>query len=141
MAFAKVIRRPYFTMPRLVQVLQLAAISLAPGAWSASLIASHFAGGIYTLSLTTSSNTTGTLSVTSQTSGCGTTPGWIELYADSRKLYCFDESWTGRGVIAEYGVATDGRLTLTGQVRTTGNSVHGLLYGGADGRGFVATAE
>jgi 6-phosphogluconolactonase (cycloisomerase 2 family) len=118
----------------------LAGLTLVPSALGATLIASHFAGGIYTLSLA-AANTSGTLSITSQGTGCGTTPGWIELYADSRKLYCFDESWTGSGYISEYGVANDGKLSLTGQARTTGNSVHGLLYGGADGRGFVATAE
>jgi 6-phosphogluconolactonase (cycloisomerase 2 family) len=118
----------------------LASIALAPGALGATLIASHFAGGLYTLSLT-SSNCSGTLSITSQATGCGTTPGWIELYSDTRKLYCFDESWMGSGLNAEYSVANDGRLSLTGQIKTTGNSVHGLLYGGADGRGFVATAE
>jgi len=118
----------------------LAGIVLAPGALGATLIASHFAGGIYSLSFS-GGNTTGTLSITSQASGCGTTPGWIELYSDSRKLYCFDESWSGSGVIAEYSVANDGRLSLTGTTKTTGNSVHGLLYGGADGRGFVATVQ
>ena len=118
----------------------LAGIVLAPGALGATLIASHFAGGIYTLSFT-GGNTSGTLSTTSQASGCGTTPGWIELYSDSRKLYCFDESWSGSGVIAEYSVANDGRLSLTGTIKTSGNSVHGLLYGGTDGRGFVATVQ
>jgi len=125
-------------MSRFVQLL--AGIALAPGAYGATLIASHFAGGIYTLSLA-ANNGSGTLSITSQTNGCGTTPGWIELYSDTRKLYCFDESWTGSGVNAEYSVANDGKLTVTAQTKTTGNSVHGLLYGGTDGRGFVATAE
>ena len=118
----------------------LSVVALAPTALGATLIASHFAGGIYTLSLAASNNS-GTLSITSQGTGCGVTPGWIELYADSRKLYCFDESWMGSGVLSEYSVANDGRLSLTSQARTTGNTVHGLLYGGADGRGFVATAE
>ncbi len=125
-------------MSRFVQLL--AGIALAPGAYGATLIASHFAGGVYTLSLA-ANNGSGTLSVTSQASGCGTTPGWIELYSDTRKLYCFDESWTGTGQNAEYSVANDGRLTVTAQTKTTGNSVHGMLYGGTDGRGFVATAE
>ncbi|EAQ85563.1 hypothetical protein CHGG_09577 [Chaetomium globosum CBS 148.51] len=125
-------------MSRFVQLF--AAMALAPGTLGATLIASHFAGGIYSLSLATS-NSSGTLSITSQTTGCGTTPGWLQLYADSRKLYCFDESWFGSGNSAEYTVANDGRLTSTGQLKTTGNSVHGLLYGGSDGRGFVATAE
>src|SRR5690242_1119430 len=118
----------------------LATIALAPGALGATLIASHFAGGVYTLSLA-GGNSSGTLSVTSQASGCGVTPGWIELYSDPRKLSCFDESWMGSGSTAEYSVANDGRLSVTGQLKTTGNSVHGQLYGGADGRSFVATVE
>ncbi len=118
----------------------LAAGILVPGALGATLIASHFAGGVYTLSFT-GGNTSGTLAITSQTNGCGTTPGWIELYSDTRKLYCFDESWSGSGVLAEYSVGNDGRLSITGSAKTTGNSVHGLLYGGADGKGFVATVE
>ncbi|KAH6843497.1 Lactonase, 7-bladed beta-propeller-domain-containing protein [Chaetomium sp. MPI-CAGE-AT-0009] len=125
-------------MSRFVQLF--AAMALAPGTLGATLIASHFAGGIYSLSLA-SSNSSGTLSITSQTTGCGRTPGWLQLYADTRKLYCFDESWFGSGTSAEYTVANDGRLTSTGQLKTTGNSVHGILYGGTDGRGFVATAE
>jgi 6-phosphogluconolactonase (cycloisomerase 2 family) len=119
----------------------LATIALAPGALGATLIASHFAGGLYTLSLSSTNCSSGTLSITSQATGCGTTPGWIELYSDTRKLYCFDESWMGSGLNAEYSVANDGRLSLTGQIKSSGNSVHGLLYGGADGRGFVATAQ
>ncbi|KAK4118789.1 putative isomerase YbhE [Parathielavia appendiculata] len=118
----------------------LACAAVVQGACGATLIASHFAGGVYTLSFT-GTNSSGALSITSQTNGCGTTPGWLELYSDTRKLYCFDESWTGSGLSAEYSVANDGRLSLTGQIRTSGNSVHGTLYGGADGRGFVATAE
>ena len=125
-------------MSRFVQLF--AAMALAPGTLGATLIASHFAGGVYTLSLA-NSNSSGTLSITSQTTGCGATPGWLQLYADSRTLYCFDESWLGSGNSAEYTVANDGRLTSTGQLKTTGNSVHGTLYGGSDGRGFVATAE
>ncbi|KAK4097743.1 putative isomerase YbhE [Parathielavia hyrcaniae] len=118
----------------------LACAAVVQGACGATLIASHFTGGIYTLSFT-GTNSSGTLSITSQTSGCGSTPGWLEFYSDTRKLYCFDESWMGSGLNAEYSVANDGRLSLTGQIRTTGNSVHGGLYGGTDGRGFVATAE
>ncbi|SPQ23521.1 f0ef33f1-9d1a-4983-8101-d9ba0d9569e1 [Thermothielavioides terrestris] len=125
-------------MPRFVQVLP--AIALAPSAFGATLIASHFSGGVYTLSLA-GTNTSGTLSITSQTTGCGATPAWIQYYGDTRKLYCFDETWNPPGVLAEYSVGSDGRLNLTGKAKTAGNTVYGRLYGGADGRGFVATAE
>lgn len=125
-------------MSRIVQLL--AGMTLTPCALGATLIASHFSGGIYTLSLA-SANSSGTLAITSQATGCGITPGWTEFYSDSRQLYCFDESWMGSGFIAEYSVANDGRLSMTSQLRTGGNSVHGRLYGGEDGRSFVGTAE
>ncbi|KAL2264516.1 hypothetical protein VTJ83DRAFT_7026 [Remersonia thermophila] len=118
----------------------IGAAALTPSALGATLIASHFSGQIYTLQYT-GTNSSGTLAITSQTSGCGTTPGWIEYYGDTRQLYCFDESWWGNGAITEYAVGNDGRLSITGQGRSRGNSVHGALYGGSNGRGFVATAE
>ncbi|KAK4228691.1 putative carboxymuconate cyclase [Podospora fimiseda] len=125
-------------MLRIAQLL--AGISLVKGALGVNLIASHFSGGIYSLSLTTSGQS-GTISVIQQTSGCGTTPGWLELYSDVRKVYCFDESWSGRGQHAEFNIGNDGRLSLASSLSVSGNSVHGTLYGGSDGRGFVATAE
>lgn len=125
-------------MLRIAQLL--AGVSLVKGVLGVNLIASHFAGGIYSLSLTTT-GTSGTISVTQQTTGCGSTPGWLELYSDSRKVYCFDESWSGRGQHAEFNIGSDGRLTLASSLSVSGNSVHGTLYGGSDGRGFVATAE
>ncbi|VBB80510.1 Putative carboxymuconate cyclase [Podospora comata] len=124
----------------MLRLALLAGIGLAKGVLGVNLIASHFSGGIYTLSLTTT-GTSGTISVTSQTNGCGTTPGWIELYSDTRKLYCFDESWTGRGQHAEFNVQNDGRLSLASSLQVSGNSVHGILYGGPDGRSYIATAE
>ncbi|KAH6618385.1 Lactonase, 7-bladed beta-propeller-domain-containing protein [Chaetomium sp. MPI-SDFR-AT-0129] len=118
----------------------LAGAAVAPGALGASLIASHFSGTLYSLSLATA-DSTGTLTVTSQATGCGLTPAWIELYSDTNTLYCFDESWTGSGSSAEYSIGNDGSLSLTGNLKTGGNTVHGKLYGGEDGKGFVATVE
>ncbi|KAL1841771.1 hypothetical protein VTJ49DRAFT_6609 [Mycothermus thermophilus] len=125
-------------MARILSLIGAAA--LAPGALGATLIASHFSGQIYTLQYT-GTNSSGTLAITSQTSGCGTMPAWIEYYGDTRQLYCFDEAWWGGGAIAEFSVGNDGRLSITGQGRSRGNTVHGALYGGPNGRSFVATAE
>ncbi|KAK3332962.1 Lactonase, 7-bladed beta-propeller-domain-containing protein [Cercophora scortea] len=121
-------------------VLASLGLTLVPSALGATLLASHYNGQLYSLSLTTS-GTTGKLAITSQATGCGTTPGWLELYPDSKTLYCFDESWNGSGYIAQYTVGSDGKLAMTAQAKTTGNSVHGLLYGGSDGKSFVATVE
>lgn len=118
----------------------LAGLGLAPSAFGAALLASHYNGHLYTLSLTTSGSN-GTLSIVSNTTGCGITPGWLQLYPEDKTLYCFDESWQGSGFIASFSVADDGRLNLTGQLTTTGNDVHGALYGGPNGKSFVAAVE
>ncbi|KAK0628778.1 Lactonase, 7-bladed beta-propeller-domain-containing protein [Bombardia bombarda] len=119
----------------------LLGIGLVPtGVFGATLLASHYNGQLYSLSLTTTGST-GKLAITSQSTGCGTTPGWLEYYSDTKQLYCFDESWTGSGYIAQFTVADNGKLSMTSQLRTSGNDVHGLLYGGPEGKSFVATAQ
>ncbi|KAF2260317.1 putative isomerase YbhE [Lojkania enalia] len=129
-------------MPGAIQAL-FASLGFAPIALGATLLASHYTGGLYTLSFNSNTTSTGAsaLSITSQATGCGELPGWLELYPQDKTLYCFDESWYGSGYIASYSVGSDGKLTLTGQTPTTGNDVHGLLYGGPDGKSFVATAQ
>lgn len=107
---------------------------------TSTLLASHFNGAIFTLSLNTQGSS-GTLAITSASGGCGTTPTWLTYYGDTKKLYCVDESWQGYGTIAEYDVSIDGTLTVTGQAKSTGNDVHGTLYGGPAGRSFLATVE
>lgn len=118
----------------------LAILGLTPTALGVKLLASHYTGHIYTLDFKTD-GTTGTLTNTAHAEGCGTTPAWLQYYAEDKKLYCFDEDWNGKGTNAAYNVSDDGTLTVVGQVPTTGNDVHGLLYGGADGKSFVATAQ
>lgn len=105
------------------------------------LLASHFNGAIFTLSLNTNPTGNGSLSLISASGGCGTTPTWLQYYSDTRTLYCWDESWQGYGTMAEYNVSTDGTLTVTGQAKTTGNDVHGILYGGPMGRSFIASVQ
>lgn len=120
----------------------LATLSILPTVFAATstLLVSHFSGAVFTLSLKTQ-GLNGTLAITSASGGCGTTPTWLQYYADTKKLYCFDESWQGYGTIAEYNVSTDGSIIVNGQAKTTGNDVNGVLYGGPDGRSFVATVE
>lgn len=121
----------------------IAGLTLAPTAFAATstLLASHFSGAIFTLSLTTGGNGTGSLVITSAAGGCGSTPTWLNYYSDTKKLYCVDESWQGYGTLAEYSVAADGSLVVTGQAKTTGNDVHSTLYGGPNGRSFLAAVE
>lgn len=116
----------------------LTGLALLPSALGASLIASHFSGKVFTLDFDEAS---GNLSVVAEYTGCGTTPGWLELYPEDQSLWCFDEAWTGSGPIVQYDVAEDGQLSQGLSFQTTGNTVHGILYGGPDGKSFIASAQ
>lgn len=133
-------RRRRFTMPSTKTIL-LSGLSLASEALAAKLIASHFSGPVYTLDLALASPTSGTLSVTGNVTGCGRIPAWLHVDKASETVYCFDESWFGSGVLAQYSAGADARLTLAASAPTLGNSVYGSLYGGADDKSFVITAE
>lgn len=119
----------------------LSGLSLASESFAAKLIASHFSGPLYTLDLTLANATSGTLSVAGQVTGCGRIPAWLHVDKASKTVYCFDESWFGSGVLAQFSASEDASLTLAASAPTLGNSVHGSLYGGADDKSFVITAE
>lgn len=112
---------------------------------SYKLLATHFSGQIYTLDLKLNSADSGALTQSSRTNGCGVTPTWLHLDEESRTLYCIDESWMGSGVLQQYSVspktAASTSIKLTGSASTPGNSVHGSLYGGKDGKSFLITSE
>jgi 6-phosphogluconolactonase (cycloisomerase 2 family) len=128
-----------------IKSVLLAGLSLLSESLAVKLLATHFSGQIYTLNLSLTNATSGTLSVTQKVDGCGVTPTWLYLDEETRTLYCFDESWQGSGVIEQYSLsprrASANTLKLTGSAPTPGNSVHGSLYGGRDGKSFVITAE
>ncbi|KAF2469788.1 putative isomerase YbhE, partial [Lindgomyces ingoldianus] len=123
----------------------LTGLSLLSETVAVKLLASHFSGQIYTLDLSFSNATSGALTITSKATGCGVTPTWLYLDESTRIVYCFDESWQGSGVITQYSLnsknASVSALSLTGSAPTPGNSVHGSLYGGPDGKSFVITSE
>jgi hypothetical protein len=124
----------------------LAGLSLFSETLAVKLISTHFSGQVYTLDLTFTEPTKATLKVDSKVTGCGVTPTWLYLDEQTRTLYCFDESWQGSGVITQWSVpkvegSSASTLTLSGSAKTPGNSVHGSLYGGADGKSFVITSE
>lgn len=123
----------------------MAAMGLVQELLAEKLLVSHYSGQIYSLDLSVSGST-GTLKSTSSTGGCGKMPSWLTLDSATGNLYCFDESGAGQqgfsgGVVTSYTVNTDGSLQQSGQAKTAGGDVHGSLYGGSNGRGFVATAE
>jgi 6-phosphogluconolactonase (cycloisomerase 2 family) len=131
-------------MAPLFKSIILAGLALVSDTVAVRLLGTHFSGQIYTFDLTFSNPTTGSIAVTSKTTGCGVTPTWLYLDQESKTVYCFDESWTGSGVLSQYKYDPSKgsqALTLSGQAKTPGNSVHGSLYGGKDGKSFVITSE
>ena len=122
--------------------ITIALLPLLSHAWGTTLLASHYTGGIHTLSLELGvDGAEASLTTTGSSRGCGQLPAWLQWDADTQTVYCVDESWFGSGMAASFSVAADGSLIQTGQTTTSGASVHSALYGGEDGRGFLATTE
>ena len=118
----------------------LAAVLLAPSVLGTKLFVSHYTGKVYTLTYNPGSNgNNGTLSVDSSVTGCGKMPSWLTLNRNSSTLYCFDES-SNSGVVSSFEIDS-AALKSSGQAKTSGGDVHGWLYGGSDGQGFLSAAE
>ena len=125
-----------------MRTFSLAIASLVPSAFGANLLVSHFSGSVYSLSYKEGTvDSDAALLVKSSVQGCGKMPTWLTLDSANGTLYCFDEESTGSGVVSSYAVANDGSLKLSGSAQTVGKDVHGWLYGGDDGKGFVSLAE
>jgi 6-phosphogluconolactonase (cycloisomerase 2 family) len=104
---------------------------------ASSLLVSHFSGRLYSLGLSDG----GQLTLTSQASGGARMPSWLTLDADSKTLYVTDEVTYGTPFLTAFSVGDGGALTQKAQGRTPGGELHSTLYGGADGKGFIAMAE
>lgn len=105
------------------------------------LFVSHYTGYIYTLSLTEDGNSSYSLSTSSSIHGGGQQPSWLTWDAANRILYSADEVGVGNGSISSFLAAPDGTLTLTGKASAPVGAVHNVLYGGTDGKGFIASAH
>ncbi|KAI0404009.1 Lactonase, 7-bladed beta-propeller-domain-containing protein [Xylaria palmicola] len=100
-----------------------------------NLLASHYTGKVFSLSL----NGT-TLTVGPSATGAGSLPAWLALDTSggSKTVYTVDENWFGSGVLASFTVGENGALTQTGKLTSTGASVHGTPYANSK---FFATVE
>lgn len=129
------------TMAARKSALALAAVLLPSSAQGASLIASHFSGNLYSLTLSES----GELTVDSEVSSGNFWPSWLDLDSESGTLYVPDESdWSPPNGLVTFTVGADGSLTpgdADSQTATAGGEVHSTLYGGQDGKGFIAFAH
>lgn len=117
----------------------LGLLSLLPTtALGANLLVSHFSGSVYSLSLDDSN---AALAITSQLSGVGGMPSWITLDQDTGILYVNDESKVDDPKLTVLRVNPDNTVQLEGTAAGSPGQVHNTLYGGVDGKGFVAVAQ
>ncbi|KAI3325212.1 putative isomerase YbhE [Xylariaceae sp. AK1471] len=121
-------------MPLLNLILS-ALFGLPAHVLGANLLASHYTGKIFSLTLSNSS-----LTVTSSATGAGNLPAWLGLDSSTgaQTVYSVDEDWNGSGTLASFTVGANGALTQTGKLTTSGASVHGTPYANAK---FFATVE
>lgn len=119
--------------------ISLSAV-LLPGVLGASLLVSHYTGNLYSLNLATN-GATGTLSIKQQLRAGGSMPSWLTLDSAAGKVYITDESTYGSPVLTTVPVSADGTLGTPSTAKANGGAVHSSLYGGSDGKGFIATAE
>lgn len=113
-------------------------VSLFGGlASAANLYATHYSGTVNYLTFDGSS-----LSLTTSTRTGNTLPSWITYDGPGKALYIPDENFYGQaGTLVSFSIGANGALTATGKATTPQGVVATCLYGGADGKGFIANAH
>jgi len=111
---------------------------LGAGANAAMLHASHYSGTINTLSLDGN-----TLRLVSSIGTGNKMPSWITYDNVGKAIYVPDEVFYGAspGNLASFSIGSDGALNASGKAPTAMGVVATSLYGGADGRSFIANAH
>jgi len=108
------------------------------------LLASHYSGFVYDLSYTLpdlASDQSPQLSIAKSSKGCGIKPSWITLDVRANTAYCLDEDSSGHNELSSYSIAEGHVISPLAAPKAQGGSVHGALYGGKDGKGYLATVE
>jgi len=105
---------------------------------AANLWATHYSGTINYLSFSG-----GALSVSSSAKTGNNLPSWITYDNAAPALYIPDEVFYGpsTGSLVSFAVGANGSVTATGKGTTPQGVVASTLYGGSDGKGFIANAH
>ena len=111
---------------------------LSSSASATTLYASHYSGTINTLNFDSN-----TLTIANSTSTGNTLPSWLTYDSSEKALYIADEVFYGAssGNLVSFSVGSNGALGETGKVPTAMGAVATALYGGANGRSFIANAH
>jgi len=111
-----------------------------PGSSSKAILwATHYDGTLSTLTFTVSGSAYSLVSSSKQTT-CGTQPSWLTYDATTSTLYCLDEYYIS-GQLFSYAVGSSGIPSQTSKVTTVANGLHSTLYGGSNGKGYIAIAH
>lgn len=116
----------------------LAVALLGSSTSAVSLYASHYSGTINTLNLNGNS-----LTLANSTTTGNTLPSWITYDSAGKALYIADEVFYGAssGNLASFSIGSNGALKASGKGPTAMGVVATTLYGGADGKSFIANAH
>jgi hypothetical protein len=102
-----------------------------------NLYATHYSGTVNYLTFSGSS-----LALTSSTRAGNTLPSWITYDGAGKALYVPDENFYGQtGTLVSFSIGANGALTQSGKTTTPQGVVATALYGGSDGKGFIANAH
>ncbi|CDM36225.1 hypothetical protein DTO013E5_8948 [Penicillium roqueforti] len=106
----------------------------------AHLWATHYNGNVYTLALKNND-----LSISQTLKTCGDMPSWLTLDAQTRTVYCSDESGTAdpstNGTLTALHVKPDGTLRQGAVAKTVGGGVNSVIYESDAGKKFIAIAH
>ncbi|UPX14855.1 uncharacterized protein EKO05_0005326 [Ascochyta rabiei] len=116
----------------------LLAALFSGGTSAATLYVSHYSGTINTLNFNSN-----TLKLSSSTATGNGLPSWLTYDDAGKALYIADETFYGAssGNLASFSVDGNGALNATGKGPTALGVVATSLYGGTDGRSFIANAH
>lgn len=106
---------------------------------AANLYATHYSGTVNHLTFNN-----GSLTLVSSEKTGQTLPSWITYDAAGKNLYIPDENFVSEqeeGVLVSYSIDANGVLAKTGNTTTPRGGVATVLYGGKDGKGFIADAH
>lgn len=105
---------------------------------AANLWATHYSG---TINYLTFSGKSLTLSSSAKTGN--NLPSWITYDSPGKALYITDEVFYGpsTGSLVSFAIGNNGTVTATGKGTTPQGVVASTLYGGTDGKGFIANAH
>lgn len=105
---------------------------------AANLWATHYSGTLNYLTFNGNS-----LSLTSSTPTGNTLPSWLTYDSAGKAIYVPDENFMGSngGTLVSFGVGANGSVNPSGKAPTPQGVVATTLYGGQDGRSFIANAH